>query len=173
MHRVKPYDCAFRLFADTGHWKGWLMGLVKSSSSSWLLRSVEVRLWEKQLSKDGSFSSLQKMPPSFSLHMLCLEQTLIVLFHFESGVLVTFLAECTQILSGCSLFGFPNSVLGPFWILTWVEMRSYCFQLDGFRLNILDVSTNDEESWENESNISNLLSLICKMAITYFTPLKG
>lgn len=38
--------------------------------------------------------------------------TYFFLFHFGSEVLIIFLAECIQILSGCSFFGFPNSVLG-------------------------------------------------------------
>lgn len=66
MHRVKRLYLGFE--AICWHWESemdWLMGLVNFSSLFWLISLAEVKLWENQLSKDGWFFSLQKIPPSF------------------------------------------------------------------------------------------------------------
>lgn len=76
-------------------------------------------------------------------------------------------------LSGCSLLGLPNSVIGA--MLTAALGRNGVILLSTgqTRTEHLSLSTNDGEFWVNESNISNLHYLICKMEVTYFTPFKG
>lgn len=68
MHRVKIMHLGFETIC--WHWEskmGWLMSLVNFSSLSWLIRLVEVKLWENQLSKDRSFFFLfGKYHPAFN-----------------------------------------------------------------------------------------------------------